>query len=130
MNEEYTAAELAGELSAVRHLSPELTGPLAMLDEASLGWTLRYPQLTEAHQAFAQARGRQWPRTRTEQTWQQVVACADNLAAALRELGDVSLERCTQPTQWGTCDRVLPEQGPCRAGQDHLASATGPETGR
>ncbi|MFG2211971.1 hypothetical protein [Streptomyces sp. NPDC048638] len=122
MYKEYTATELAGELSGVRHLSPELTGPLAMLDEASLGWTMRYPQLAEAQQAFAQARGQQWPRTRTEQTWEQVVACADNLASALRELGDSSLDFCDQPTAWGTCDRVLPEHGVCRGVRNHVTA--------
>ncbi|MEW1760362.1 hypothetical protein AB0393_28110 [Streptomyces cyaneofuscatus] len=126
MQEKYTAAELADELSGVRHLSPEMTGSLSMLDEASLGWTTRYPQLAEAHQAFAQARGQQWPRTRTEQTWQQVVAAADTLASALRELGDVRLEHCTQPTSWGTCDRVLPENGSCRGAHEHIAAAAGP----
>ena len=47
MYKELTATRLADALDQVKYLSPELTGPLAMLDEASLGWGSRYPQLTE-----------------------------------------------------------------------------------
>lgn len=119
------STELADVLDGVQRQSPELTGPLSMLDEATLGWTWRYPQLTEAQQAFSRARHQQFPRTRTEQTWQEVVATAAALAAALRELGDVRLERCAAPAGWGPCGLVLPEQGPCLGEQEHLASPAG-----
>ncbi|MFJ3182405.1 hypothetical protein ACIPJN_29015 [Streptomyces sp. NPDC086796] len=122
MYDELTAVELAEALTRVRQLAPEMTGPLSMVDEATLGWSLRYPQLTQPQQAFSQARSRQWPRTRTEQTWQEVITTADALAAALRELGDVRLARCAAPTGWGSCRRVLAEQGaPCTS-QEHLGS--------
>ncbi|MET9779157.1 hypothetical protein ABZ023_33760 [Streptomyces sp. NPDC006367] len=120
-----TSTELADVLGGVQCQSPELTGPLSMLDEATLGWTSRYPQLAESQQAFSRARRQHFPRTRTEQTRQEVVATASALFAALRELGDVRLERCAEPTGWGTCDLVLPEQGPCWGGQEHLAPAVG-----
>ncbi|MEU4080432.1 hypothetical protein [Streptomyces venezuelae] len=120
-----TPTELADVLDSVHRQSPELTGPLSMLDEATLGWTWRYPQITEAQQAFSRARHQQFPRTRTEQTWQEVVATAAALSAAFRELGDVRLERCAVPAGWGTCGLALPEQGPCRGEQEHLASAAG-----
>lgn len=130
MYSDFTSAELADALERVKGLSPELTGPLSMLDQASLGWTSRYPQLAEPQQAFSQARHKQWPHTRTEQTWQGVVTTAAALAAALHELGDVRLERCTEQTGWGTCGRALPEQGPCRAEKEHLTSAAGSGTDR
>ncbi|MEV7157198.1 hypothetical protein AB0N77_21660 [Streptomyces misionensis] len=120
MYDELAAVELADALTCVRKLSPEATGPLSMLDEATLGWSWRYPQLAELQQAFAQARSRQWPHTRTEQTWQDVITTAEALAEALRELGDVRLARCTEPTGWGSCGRVLAEQGsPCTS-QEHI----------
>ncbi|MCX4826601.1 hypothetical protein OG883_43975 [Streptomyces sp. NBC_01142] len=37
MYKKLTSTELADALDRVQHLSPELTGPLSMLDEASLG---------------------------------------------------------------------------------------------
>ncbi|MFD4526638.1 hypothetical protein ACFWP7_22435 [Streptomyces sp. NPDC058470] len=128
MYSDLTSAELADALDRVRGLSPDLTGPLSMLDEASLGWTGRYPQLTELQQAFSQARHKQWPHTRTKQTWQEVVTTAGALATALRELGDIRLERCTARTGWGTCGLALPEKGSCRAEREHLAPAAGSET--
>jgi hypothetical protein len=130
MYQEFTATELAEALDRVRHLSPEQTGPLAMVDEASLGWTGRYPQLAEPQQAFAQARGKQWPHSRTEQTWQEVVTAASGLAAELRKLGDISLERCTDQTGWGTCGLALPESGACRGAHAHLRSSADAETVR
>ena len=130
MSEELTAVELADALTQVRRLPPDLTGPPAMLDEATLGWCPRYPQLDPAQRAFAQARHRHMsPRTRTERTWQDLLATADALAAALRELGGVRLERCAAPTGWGRCGRALPEQGPCTSGQHTAPAASLPPTG-
>ncbi|MFF9785661.1 hypothetical protein [Streptomyces nigrescens] len=126
MYKELTATELADELERVRLFSPELTGPLAMLDEASLGWPRRYPQLAEPQRAFSQARHAQWPRTRSEETWRQVVATASALAGALRELGDIDLERCTEQAGWGTCGLTLSEDGQCSAAQEHLAPTVEP----
>ncbi|MFE7485112.1 hypothetical protein [Streptomyces sp. NPDC057552] len=74
-----TAPELADALDRVPRQSPDMTGPLSMIDEATLGWTRRYPQLTEVQQAFSRARLQQFPRTRTEQTWQEVVTTAGAL---------------------------------------------------
>lgn len=128
MYQDFTSAELADALDRVKDLSPELTGPLSMLDEASLGWIRRYPQLAEPQQAFSQARHQQWPHSRTVQTWQEVVTTAATLATALRGLGDIHLDRCTEQTGWGRCGLALPEQGPCRAEQDHLAPAAGSGT--
>ncbi|WP_327359717.1 hypothetical protein [Streptomyces sp. NBC_01304] len=125
MDDQYTAVELAAELDHVASMSPEMTGPLAMLDEEALGWTMRYPQFNAPHQAFAQARAQHWPRTRTEDTWLQVTTTARALATALRELGDVQLQRCTEQTAWGPCERVLPEQGPCRGANQHAPSPEG-----
>ncbi|MER8119166.1 hypothetical protein [Streptomyces sp. NPDC094031] len=125
-----TATELADALDRIRDQSPEMTGPLSMLDEATLGWTWRYPQLTCVQQAFSQARHQQFPRTRTKQTWQEVVATAAALATALRELGDVPLERCAEPTGWGMCGLALPEQRPCLGQDEHLTSSSGAKAAR
>jgi hypothetical protein len=88
MPNDMTVTQLADELNAVRYLPPELTGPLSMLDQASLRWSIRYPQIQQEQQAFATARQQQFPRTRTEQTWQDVITTAGALADALRRIGD------------------------------------------
>ncbi|MEO3976757.1 hypothetical protein [Streptomyces sp. CAU 1734] len=120
MYPDITAVELADQLEAVRDVPPDLTGPLALLDEASLSWTLRYPQLTEPHRAFAEVRGRLWPHSRTETTWNETVTAASALADGLRELGDIRLERCSEATEEGPCNRVLREGGRCAGSHGRL----------
>ncbi|MFD8335574.1 hypothetical protein ACFV42_23385 [Streptomyces solisilvae] len=128
MLKKLTAAELAWEFAKVRQLPPHLTGPLSMLDEAASGWSQRYPHLIELSDAFAQARSyhnkyrrRDMP---TEQTWQKLVATADDLAVALQELGNIHLERCNAQSGWGeTCGSVLQENGSCRSSEEHMSNA-------
>ncbi|MCX4681351.1 hypothetical protein OG413_45425 [Streptomyces sp. NBC_01433] len=120
MFEDCTAAELANALDSVRHGSPENTGILSLLDQATLRWAMRHPELVPRQQAFAQARQAQWPRTRSETTWQTVVASASKLATALREHGDAELRLCQERTGWGTCHLPLPKDGPCRSAAEHL----------
>jgi hypothetical protein len=83
MYQELTAAELAGQLD-LRHRSPDMLGLLAALDQAIWGWVSCYPQLDELYRAFATAREAR-PRRQTEQAWREMVASADDFAAALRE---------------------------------------------
>ncbi|MEU3877734.1 hypothetical protein [Streptomyces sp. NPDC029704] len=118
--EEYTAAELADALVYVGRGSPEDTGTLSLLDQATLRWSMRHPELKDAHEAFAQARQAQWPRTRSEETWQTVVIRANELAAGLRELGDAVLVLCAEQGEWGTCRRPLGEDGQCPHAAQHL----------
>ncbi|WP_030894223.1 hypothetical protein [Streptomyces sp. NRRL F-5053] len=120
--EECTAAELAHALESVRYESPENTGVLSMLDQATLRWSMRYPELADRQQAFSQARHAQWPGARNDETWGNVLACASELASSLRELGDAELALCQERTGWGTCHAPLSEDGQCRSTAEHLAA--------
>lgn len=119
MFENYTAAELANALDQVQTLNPEYTGPLSMLDEASLRWAIAYPQLKPAQDAFAQARMEMYPIRRTEASVQEMRRVAAELAAQLRTLGQIRLSLCKADSPWGTCNGVLDATGNCRRSHDH-----------
>lgn len=118
--EDYTAHEVATALESLRYASPEDTAGLSLLDEATLRWAGRFPELSGQQRAFAQARQAQWPRSRSAETWQSVLSRANELAAALRDLGDVELTLCRQQTQWGTCKEALADDGQCPRATAHL----------
>lgn len=120
-----TAAQLADCLDLVPKF-PHNTGALSQLDEAttSYGWKFSDAEVSAAHHTFTEARFRHLHSYRREtgnysdESWQQAVAAATELARAMRRLGDVRLEHCQRPTGWGTCGFVLDDDGTCH-GQDH-----------
>lgn len=52
---DWTAAQLAESLDLLE-LRPHLTGPLSLLDEATLAFGLKYPGVARQQKAFAAAR--------------------------------------------------------------------------
>jgi hypothetical protein len=117
-----TPAELAGMLDGVG-AAPHCTGPLSMLDEASLAYGWRYPQVGPLQRAFAEARhahmgSYHYLNGYSDEKWRQAVEAARALAEVLRPLGDARIERCARPTAWGVCESPLEEDGTCRS-QDH-----------
>jgi hypothetical protein len=129
MFEEATAAQLAAGLDQVQTLDLHYTGPLSMLDEATLRWTRRYPDLTPYHREFSnawdslhrqEATGQEAPSAR-----QRVRKAAAALADKLRELGQARLALCTAPTGWGRCCVPLDDDGQCATPQFHLTGQEG-----
>lgn len=119
--ENYTATELADALKSVLYGSPENTSTLSMLDQATLRWAMRHPELADRQRAFSQARHAHWPGTRSNETWGNVLACASELSSSLRELGDVELALCQEQTGWGTCNFPFSEDGHCPSSSEHVA---------
>jgi hypothetical protein len=129
MLDDRTAAQLADALEAMDGF-PHNTGGLSVLDEATLEYGWRYPQVGAAQRAFANARHAHMRSYRTEagsysdEAWQRAMAAAHSLAAALRPLGGLRLARCARPSEWGTCGLALDDDGTCHS-RDHAAP---PET--
>lgn len=123
--EDHTAETMADAVSDLRYADPADMAGLAALDEATARWAERYPELSEPQKAFAGARDAQWARTRTAETWQTVLTSGTQLAAALRELGDVKLTLCPAHTPRGTCKVALSDDGQCPRAANHVP-APGP----
>lgn len=119
MYEDYTANQIADELDQLKHDDPEFTGPLSLIDEATLRWTVRFPQLGTAHWAFAQARGRH-NLAAGRDNWAQILTAATELASAIRPLGDVRLEFCGVRSVYGTCHGQV-HNGPCPRADRHVS---------
>lgn len=119
MFEDYTAADLADELDQVKHYDPYYTGPLSMLDEATLRWTVRHPGLSTRQNAFASARHLHKRSSKPEQGWASVVTAAEALAVALRPYGDEQLQFCGARSVYGTC-RGQVHDGPCPRSDSHV----------
>ncbi|MFF7023035.1 hypothetical protein ACFY97_18780 [Streptomyces klenkii] len=111
--EDYTAAELAHVLESIKYRSPEDMATLSMLSERTFGWARRYPQLGMVQDRFSRAAAAQWPRSRSDQTWREVVAASQALAASMRRLGNIRLALCKERAGWGTCNLTLDEEGQC-----------------
>jgi hypothetical protein len=122
--EGYTPSELARALDDLHLQAPESVGETYMLHMVTTRWATCYPQLTAPLDRFKQAREAQRPDTRTEEAWRTVLATGKELAAALRELGDVELIRCQEPTYSGECRQPLPPDGQCHWADMHRGSQT------
>lgn len=115
-----TAAELARDLEIMED-SPHNTDGLAMLDEATMAFGRKSQHVADLQRAFANARHahmRSWStetQAYSDQAWREAMAAAYDLAAALRELGDVRVARCRRPAGWGTCNLPLDDDGQCRS---------------
>lgn len=122
---DWSAAELADALDRMSG-HPHNTGGLSMLDEATLAFGSKYPQVGEAQRAFAAARMAHlssYSRTfegYSEDAWRQAMDAAAHLAAALRPLGDTQIARCKEQTGWGTCNLPLDDDGACRRTDEHI----------
>jgi hypothetical protein len=114
----YTPAELAEHLDNLRYC-PHSTGSLSMLDEATLAYGGRYPEVDGPQRAFAAARYAHMQSYRTEtcrysdEAWQRAVDAARALAKVLRPLGDSRIERCKRQAGWGVCNLPLGDDGVC-----------------
>lgn len=107
-------------------LRPHLTGPLSMLDEATLAFGWKYPEVAAEQRAFAAARSAHMSSCRetgeySDEAWREAMTAAHALADALRPLGDIRIARCKQPAGWGTCDLPLDDDGVCH-GRDHITA--------
>jgi hypothetical protein len=118
-----TPAELADALDMTERF-PHNTGSLSMLDEATIAYGSKYPDIGSLQRAFASARLAHMNSYRTEYSdysdaaWQRAMNAAHALAVALRPLGGARIERCKRPTGWGTCNFPLDDDGTCH-GRDH-----------
>lgn len=127
MLKNHTASELADILDRVKTFDPQYTGPLSMIDEATLSWTMRYPELAHAQSEFSSARHQYRPHEGLH-AWPAVVDTAAALAAALRPLADTRLTFCGQHWNDGhACTGVIQDDGLCRYALDHAPAATGPK---
>jgi len=119
-----TAAELARDLEVMEDF-PHNTGGLSMLDEATLAFGWKYPEVGSAQRAFADARHahmRSWStgaQAYSDEAWRTAMDAALSLAAALRKLGDMRIARCKRPAGWGTCNLPLDGDGECRSTLGH-----------
>ena len=119
-----TAAELADALEVMDDF-PHNTGGLSLLDEATMAFGRKSPDVAELQRAFANARYAHMRSYRTEtggysdEAWDTAMAAAHSLAAALRELGGVRIARCKRPAGWGTCNLPLEDDGQCRSSLGH-----------
>lgn len=122
MFQESTATELADYLEAA-HRHPHMTGVLSMLDEATISFGRKSAEIAEAQRAFANARYahmRSYSNGKYSDTaWSEAMEAARNLAATLRPLGDTIIDRCKEPTGWGTCNLPLDDQDQCRMRNEH-----------
>jgi hypothetical protein len=124
---DWTAADLADALDALDTGSRAVkgTGWLSMLDEATLAFGLKYPEVAAPQQEFGQARYAHLTSYRPEtggyadEEWQRAMSAAHSLAAALRPLGDKRIARCKRQTGWGTCNLPLDDDGQCRSTAGH-----------
>ena len=119
MLKDSTAAQLADALDImVRH--PHDTMGLSLLDEATMAFGDKSPELYEAQTAFANARDRHMRSYTTErgdytdESWAGAMVAAGRLAALLRPLGDMRIARCKEAAGWGTCNLPLDADGACR----------------
>jgi hypothetical protein len=117
--ETYSATQLADELNSVKHYDPYYTGALSLLDEATLRWTGRHPELRAPQQAFATARSRQKRGGISDSDWPNVVSTAETLAQALRPYGNERLQFCGQRSVYGTCHGLV-HDGPCPRSSNHV----------
>lgn len=118
MFEDYTATQLAAELDQIPDYDPQYTGPLSLLDEATLRWTARFPQLDAAHRAFAQARSRH-NLAAGRDNWAETTRTAQELASAIRQHGDARLQFCNARSVYGTCHGQI-HNGPCPRSDKHV----------
>ena len=123
-----TAAELADCLDLVPRF-PHTPGALSReCTQATLAYCVKSPEVDAAQHLFAERRYQHKRSYRTEvgnysdESWQQAVAAAAELARAMRRLGDMRLQRCQRPTGWGICGFVLDDDGTCH-GDDHTDEA-------
>lgn len=121
--QDWTAAQLADALDGMRHHAHN-TGGLSMLDEATLAFRFKYPNIAEPQQSFSAARHahmRSYSTTGnySQDAWDRAMAAAERLAAELRPLGDTRIARCKQTTGWGTCNLPLNDDGTCRMLAEH-----------
>jgi hypothetical protein len=122
---DWTAGELADALDRMRN-HPHLTGGLSMLDEATLAFGDKYPEVGEAQRVFATARiahMRSYSRDTgqySDEAWAEAMRAARRLAAALRPHGDETIARCKATTGWGTCNLPLDDDGTCRRADQHI----------
>lgn len=121
---DHTAAEFADLLDGMEDF-PHNTGGLSMLDEATMEFARVSPGVETVQRAFVTARFAHMQSYRPEtgtysaEAWQRAMTAAHSFAAALRELGDMRIARCTRPAGWGTCNLPLPEDGECRSSAGH-----------
>jgi len=119
-----TAAELAEMLESMA-AHPHNTGGLSMLDEATMAFRNKNPDIAAAQQAFAQARYAHMRSyishsgTYSQVSWEEAMRCARELAALLRPLGDTVISRCQREAGWGTCNLPLADDGTCRSSLGH-----------
>lgn len=118
MFEDCTATQLAAELDQIPDYDPQYTGPLSLLDEATLRWTGRFPDLTATQWAFSQARGRH-NLAAGRDNWAEITKTAQELAGAIRPLGDVRLQFCGARSVYGTCHGQV-HNGPCPRSDEHV----------
>ncbi|MFJ4668843.1 hypothetical protein [Kitasatospora purpeofusca] len=118
--EDATASEIADTLTNLRRTTPATTIQLTNLVEATVHWTLRHPQLAEAHHAFAVARAAYWPYSHTDQGWSAVHTAAQTLGAQLRQFGDEQMVHCDGISTGGlTCPGILDAAGACCYAEHH-----------
>jgi hypothetical protein len=126
-----TPAELADLLDELEQF-PHSTVALSMLDEATLAYGSRYPEVSGSQRAFASARLAHMQSYTTEtgnyadESWRKATEAAHALASVLRPLGDARIERCKRRTGWGTCNIPLDADGTCHVTEhtDEDAEAT------
>jgi hypothetical protein len=122
-----TAADLADALDAldVGSRAVKGTGWLSMLDEATLAFGSKYPEVAAPQREFGRARYAHLrsysPETGgyADEEWRCAIDAAHSLAAALRPLGDTRIARCERQAGWGTCDLPLDDDGQCRSTLGH-----------
>jgi hypothetical protein len=113
-----SAADLAGYLRRAGACKP-YTGPLSMLDEATLAYRDKSPELDAAQRAFAEARYPCMRRDVPDEAWAAVAVTAAALAALLESLGTYVIPRCKRTGPCGTCNMPLDADGECRSSLGH-----------
>lgn len=131
---DWSAKRLAEELVNTCYW-PHSTSGLSALDEATVAFGTKYPQVADAQRAFSQARiahMRSWStetRRYSDDAWDKVAEAAQRLADALRPLGNARVARCKERADWGTCNQPLTTDGTCCSQRYHIDPAEEVGTG-
>lgn len=117
-----SAAELADQLDTVG--PPHNTASLSMLEEATIAFASRSPEVRQPHAEFAEARhvylDSYSDGDYSDEAWQAATGAAHRLAEALRPLNGLRIARCGKQTEWGVCRLPLDEAGRCPDEGEHL----------
>lgn len=108
--------KIAQELDSVPKMSIDclMTGWFSGMDQYVLRLLGAYPQLGEAHKAFANARHYISPGVLTDDTWEEMKRVSSELARAIRKLGNINIPLCERPTRYSkTCENALLSNGKC-----------------